>query len=240
MSKYTTGEIARLCGVSVRTVQYYDSRNILVPGEYSEGGRRLYSEQDLRRMKIICFLRDAGMPINSIGELLSGQDTESVISALLEEQELSIRNEMTALKEKMELINGIRRELKGVSDISVDSIGDIAYVLKNKKKTKKIHTLMLILGIPVNLLQWMSVILWITHGYWWLFLVWVLVAALYGGLIMVYYRKRMVFICPRCHSVFKSSVKEIFWAKHTPRLRKLTCPVCNYRGYCVETCGKDE
>lgn len=55
MSKYTTGEIAKLCGVSVRTVQYYDSRNILVPSELSEGGRRLYSEQDLKRMKIICF-----------------------------------------------------------------------------------------------------------------------------------------------------------------------------------------
>ena len=41
MSKYTTGEIAKLCGVSVRTVQYYDSRNILIPSELSEGGRRL-------------------------------------------------------------------------------------------------------------------------------------------------------------------------------------------------------
>ena len=51
MSKYTTGEIAKLCGVSVRTVQYYDSRNILIPSELSEGGRRLYSEQDLKRMK---------------------------------------------------------------------------------------------------------------------------------------------------------------------------------------------
>ena len=49
MSKYTTGEIAKLCGVSVRTVQYYDTRNILVPSELSEGGRRLYSEEDVKR-----------------------------------------------------------------------------------------------------------------------------------------------------------------------------------------------
>lgn len=42
MSKYTTGEIAKLCGVSVRTVQYYDTRNILTPSELTEGGRRLY------------------------------------------------------------------------------------------------------------------------------------------------------------------------------------------------------
>ena len=77
MSKYTTGEIAKLCGVSVRTVQYYDTRNILVPSELSEGGRRLYSEDDLRRMRIICFLRDAGLSINSISELFSDDDPGS-------------------------------------------------------------------------------------------------------------------------------------------------------------------
>lgn len=55
MSKYTTGELAKLCDVSVRTVQYYDTRGILVPSELTEGGRRLYSEDDLKRMKTICF-----------------------------------------------------------------------------------------------------------------------------------------------------------------------------------------
>ena len=79
MSKYTTGELAKLCGVSVRTVQYYDTRGILVPSELSEGGRRLYSEDDLKLMKIICFLREAGLAINSIGELLSEQDPGSIM-----------------------------------------------------------------------------------------------------------------------------------------------------------------
>ena len=70
MSKYTTGEIAKLCGVSVRTVQYYDTRAILTPSELSEGGRRLYSEDDLRRLKVICFLRSIDLPINTIRQLL--------------------------------------------------------------------------------------------------------------------------------------------------------------------------
>ena len=83
MSKYTTGEIAKLCGVSVRTVQYYDSRKILIPAELSEGGRRLYSEQDLSKMKIICFLKDTGLPLKSIAQLLSEENPGSVISVLL-------------------------------------------------------------------------------------------------------------------------------------------------------------
>ena len=37
MSKYTTGEMAKLCGVTVRTVQYYDTRGILIPSALSEG-----------------------------------------------------------------------------------------------------------------------------------------------------------------------------------------------------------
>lgn len=62
MSKYTTGELAKLCGVTVRTVQYYDTRDILSPSELSEGGRRLYTDDDLRQLRIICFLRDMGYP----------------------------------------------------------------------------------------------------------------------------------------------------------------------------------
>ena len=76
MSKYTTGEIARLCDVSVRTVQYYDSRKILVPSELSEGGRRLYSEDDLRKLKVICFLRSVDVPINSISQLFEEKKKE--------------------------------------------------------------------------------------------------------------------------------------------------------------------
>ena len=86
MSKYTTGEIAKLCGVTVRTVQYYDKRGILVPSELSEGGRRLYSEDDVKRMKVICFLRDLGLSIDSIRQLLAEEDPGSVIRLLLERE----------------------------------------------------------------------------------------------------------------------------------------------------------
>ena len=78
MSKYTTGELAKLCGVSVRTVQYYDSRNILAPSELSEGGRRLYSEEDLNLpyMKLKALAKKEGFKVentakaNDIKEML--------------------------------------------------------------------------------------------------------------------------------------------------------------------------
>ena len=45
----TVGELARKGGVTVRTLQYYDKNRLLVPSEYSEGGRRMYSKLDIIR-----------------------------------------------------------------------------------------------------------------------------------------------------------------------------------------------
>ena len=73
-------------------MQYYDERGILIPSELSEGGRRLYSEDDYKKLKIICFLRDAGISIKSIGELLSESNPSSVISVLLEKQEQALKH----------------------------------------------------------------------------------------------------------------------------------------------------
>lgn len=240
MSKYTTGEIAKLCGVSVRTVQYYDTRGILAPSELSEGGRRLYSEDDFKRMKIICFLRDAGISINSIGELLSEEAPGSIISVLLEQQKELLEEEINERQAKLDILDGIKRELKGIENFSVESIGDIAYAMENKKKIRKLHAILLITGIPLNITQLMTIILWIATGIWWPFALYFLVEILYAVWVAKFYFKRVAYICPQCHEVFKPKMKEAFWAKHTPTLRKLTCTCCGYKGFCVETYGKEE
>lgn len=240
MSKYTTGEIAKLCGVSVRTVQYYDSRNILVPSELSEGGRRLYSEDDLKRMRIICFLREAGLPINSIGELFAEEHPEKVISILLDQQEQTLREELEEQQKKLSIVETIKRELKEVKSFSVESIGDIALIMKNKNKLRKMRWAMVLTGIPVTALQWTSIVLWITHGLWWLFVIWACVAIPWGIVVSINYFKRVAYICPECHEVFRPRLKEVFWAYHTPKMRRLTCPKCGHKGLCVEVYAEKE
>lgn len=48
LKEYTTGELANICGVTKRTVQYYDKEKIVVPSKMSDGGRRIYTEDDLK------------------------------------------------------------------------------------------------------------------------------------------------------------------------------------------------
>ena len=240
MSKYTTGEIAKLCGVTVRTVQYYDTRGILVPTELSEGGRRLYSEDDLKRMKVICFLRDLGLPIDSISQLLSEEDPGSVVSLLLEQQEHALKEEIGACQEKLDKLEALRRELKSVETVSVDSIGDIAYTMTNKKKLRKIHMTMLVTGLPIAVFQWTSIVLWITKGLWWLFALWAAIAIPWAILISRYYFRSISYLCPQCHTVFRPTFKEAFFARHTPATRKLTCTSCGHHGFCVEVAREED
>ena len=100
---------------------------------------------------------------------------------------------------------------------------------------KKIHMTMLLTGIPVALLQCAAIILLILTGIQWPLIVWAAVAIPWGILISKYYFDHTAYICPECHEVFRSSFKEAFFAPHTPKTRKLTCPKCSHKGYCVET-----
>ena len=239
MSQYTTGELAKACGVTVRTVQYYDNRGILIPSALSEGGRRLYSEDDLRKMKIVCFLRDAGLSLDTIGQLMKEEDPGSVISVILEQQEQLLKEEIAERQEKLNLLEELKKGVKQVSSFSIETIGDIAAIMENKKKLSAMRRNILIPAIALGVLQWASILLWIFKGIWLSFVLWVVLVIPIGAWIARYYYRRIAFICPRCHAVFKPAFKDFFWGVHTPVTRKLTCVKCGQRGFCVETWGGD-
>ncbi|MBE5790418.1 MAG: MerR family transcriptional regulator [Clostridiales bacterium] len=237
MSQYTTGELAKECGITVRTVQFYDQKGILVPSSLTEGGRRLYSEEDMKTMKIICFLRDIGLSLDTIGQLLKEEDPGSVISILLEQQEQQLQEEIGERRDKLDRLAELRKGLKTTSPFSIRNIGDIATVMEGKKKLNAVHRNIILPAIPLGILQWGSILLWILKGVWWPFAVWVALIIPYGIWATRYYFRNTAYICPQCHEVFRPAFREMFFAKHTPKTRKLTCTKCGHCGFCVETYG---
>ena len=239
MSQYTTGELAKACGVTVRTVQYYDQRGILVPSALTEGGRRLYSEDDLKKMKIVCFLRDIGLSLDTIGQLMQEEDPGSVISLLLSQQEQALKDEIDERQEKLDRLETLQRELKTVPSFSIETIGDIAAIMENRKKLRAVYRNMLWIGVPLSVLQWVFIALWIVRGVWQPF-----AALTAAGLVLAvpvsrYYLRKVAYICPQCHERFRPVFREALFARHTMRTRRLTCVKCGYHGFCVETWGGD-
>ncbi|GGC56286.1 MerR family transcriptional regulator [Hoyosella rhizosphaerae] len=66
-------EVARLCGVTTRTLRHYDHIGLLTPSRTGVGGTRFYDEQALRVLQRIVMLRALGLGLSSIADVLAGQ-----------------------------------------------------------------------------------------------------------------------------------------------------------------------
>lgn len=68
---FSIGELAQLCGITVRTLQYYD-RCGLLQASFTEGGRRVYSRNNLFNLQQILFLKTLGFSLDQIkGQIMS-------------------------------------------------------------------------------------------------------------------------------------------------------------------------
>lgn len=73
--KMQINEFAKLTGVSVRTLHYYDEIGLLKPAEVDEWtGYRFYDENSLEKMQQIMFYRELDFSLKSIMEILSSPD----------------------------------------------------------------------------------------------------------------------------------------------------------------------
>lgn len=238
MSEYTTGEMARLADVTVRTVQYYDKRGILKPSDLSEGGRRLYSDNDLKKLKLICYLRRTGLSIDSIADILKEDNSKKVISTILSQQIIAIKNDISNQKDRLAMAQNLLRELDTADTISVESINDIVITMENKKALKSVYTKMIIVGLIVDAVEISTILIWIFKGIWIPFAIGMVISVILISWIFNLYCKNVSYICPECHKVFKPGKKEMFFSKHTPKTRKLTCSHCKKKSYCVEIADK--
>ena len=88
-NKFTIGEIARLTGLTIRTLQYYDNTGLVPLEKDCRNGRRFFKESDLSRLQQVMFYKAMGLKIKKIKELLT--DTVTVnqfISVLIEQKDL--------------------------------------------------------------------------------------------------------------------------------------------------------
>ena len=239
MSLYTTGEIARLCGVSVRTVQFYDGKNLLKPSDLSEGGRRLYTENDCARLRLIVLLKSIGLTLDSIKGILASEHPEAVLRLLLNEQEALLNREIRALEGRKQTIADMRGTLKTGLAPSLESIADMDAIMEESKKLNGLHGAMLAIGMLMSGLQWFGIIYWIVTGVWWPFVACLPAVAVMGVLVTRMYHRNTLYLCPACGARFRPSMREMLWARHTPKTRKLTCTHCGVNGWCVETFGRE-
>ena len=234
MSKYTTGEMAKLCNVSVRTVQFYDTKGLLHPSELTDGGRRLYTDDDLAKLRLICTLKAIGLSLDSIKGILESESSGKVLSLLLDEQIKQLSGEIKERQGQLETIKAIKENIHSVTAIPANSIIDIEQMMENNKKVREKFRRLVVKAIIISIPQYSALAWWIMGGLWWPFVLLFLINIPIGVLIAKNYFKDAAFICAECNSVFKPAFKDVMRTSGTIKARWLTCTQCGHKGYCVE------
>jgi DNA-binding transcriptional MerR regulator len=75
---YTVKQLAKISGVSVRTLHWYDEKGLLKPSYHGSNGYRYYEEEQLLMLQQILFFRELGFNLNDIQKLLSQDDFDKV------------------------------------------------------------------------------------------------------------------------------------------------------------------
>ncbi|HEY8436476.1 MAG TPA: MerR family transcriptional regulator [Haloplasmataceae bacterium] len=96
--EYTISELARLSGVSTRTLRYYDALGLLKPTRIHSSGYRIYDREAIDRLQLILFYRELGFALKTIKDLMEADDFD-VLTALR-----THRKELLARRKQLDLL----------------------------------------------------------------------------------------------------------------------------------------
>jgi len=234
MSKYTTGELAKLCNVSVRTVQFYDTKGLLPPAELSEGGRRLYNDDDLRKFQFIITLKAIGLSLNSIKNVLESELSGKILTILLDEQVKLLAGEIDERQKQLEMVNAIKERICDKAIVPVNTLIGIEGIMEKKNTVRNKQKLtMIYVGVGIASALGLLFMAWLVAlRIWWGLAVYLSVSII-SLLISAFPLKNKVLICPKCNSVFKPSLRRIFFSIGDSKVRWMTCPECGHKDWCV-------
>ena len=67
----TVGTVARLAGVSVRTLHHYDEIGLVVPSDRTSSGYRLYGDAEINRLQEVLFFRELGFGLDETARMVA-------------------------------------------------------------------------------------------------------------------------------------------------------------------------
>lgn len=108
---FSTGDLARATGHTLRTIRHYEAAGLLAPSEVSDGGHRRYTEDDLERLRLIIDLRELGLSlceIKSMLELRAGCHTAAEFAARFRQV---IEVHLEEAQRRLERLRRMRREI---------------------------------------------------------------------------------------------------------------------------------
>lgn len=121
-------EVAKLTGITVRTLHYYDEIDLLKPSTVTEAGYRLYDDKAIELLQQILFFRELNFPLNEIKDIVTSPTFDKT-EALKKHKELLVKKRKRIDK----LIRLVDKTIKGEDSMSFKEF-DITEIENAKRK----------------------------------------------------------------------------------------------------------
>jgi DNA-binding transcriptional MerR regulator len=117
----TAAAVAKRFGVTVKALRVYEDQGLLKPAR-TVAGWRIYRQPELERLSAILALKQLGLPLRRIGELLRGSGD---LAAALELQETALEDARSEAEHALKLVRAARARLADRRSLSPDELGNL-------------------------------------------------------------------------------------------------------------------
>ena len=140
---YTTGQFAKLAGVTIRTIRYYDKIGLLKPSKVLDNGYRQYCNQDLMTLQKILSLKELGFSLEEIYPLIIDDNRESfkeslkLQSSLIDQKIKHLTNLKSAIKNTERLLNNEHISWEKIIEL-INLTNDEDFLIKQYHNSKNL------------------------------------------------------------------------------------------------------
>lgn len=132
---YTVRQLAKIAGVSIRTIHYYDEIGLLKPAFVKENGYRGYGEAELLKLEQILFFKELEFSLEEIVQIMNASDFDTLTALTDQKKYLELKE--AKLKRQIITINKAINTLKGGEKIMQTSTTTIQDKMEEYKKEAK-------------------------------------------------------------------------------------------------------
>ncbi|MGF1464646.1 MAG: MerR family transcriptional regulator [Sandaracinaceae bacterium] len=110
-SALTTGDLARACQTTLRTVRFYEEAGLLCPEARSDGGHRQFADDELAKLQLIMDLREAGLSLNDIKALFQLKQRSSCAEEASAKMSDALGKQIGDMQRKIAILRRLREEM---------------------------------------------------------------------------------------------------------------------------------
>jgi DNA-binding transcriptional MerR regulator len=125
---WKVGDLAKISGVTIRTLRYYDQIGLFSPSDQTQSGHRLYNESDLILLQQILSLKELGLTLEEVKSVLTGDYYSPLEIVTL--QKSRIKEQIKQQQKLLEQLEYVSKLMKRKTPLTIEDFTTLLQAMK--------------------------------------------------------------------------------------------------------------